>query len=467
MEELTFLSAGELLDGYRSRVISPVEVLDSLAARIDEHNPRLMAFTTLCLDRAREEARAADSAYRRGEAAGSLSGVPIGAKDLFDTAEVRTTYGSPMFVDHVPAADAEAVRLVREAGAILIGKTQTHEFAWGITSVNELMGTSRNPWALDRVSGGSSGGSAVALAARLVPLALGSDTGGSIRVPSNFCGIVGLKPTYGRISTAGIFPLARSLDHPGPMARTPADATRLFRVLADDHEGDAEREPTLERVRIGVCPDLHAVSLAPEIQAAFEAACDAARARGAQLIEVALPEAVDAYSNFGVIQRCEALFTHEQAGLFPARRGEYGHDVFDRLELAQTMTLPDYLQSTVWRELLRAGFQRVFEQVDLLVTPVSAGSPPTIGEERVEHLGQEIDFRELVMSYTVLQDLIGLPACTVRAGFDGLGVPTAVQLTGPPRSEWRVLSAAQALFDATKDVQRFWPEVGEVGSARP
>jgi aspartyl-tRNA(Asn)/glutamyl-tRNA(Gln) amidotransferase subunit A len=467
VEELTFLTAGELLDGYRSRRISPIEVLDALAAQIDEHNPTLMAFTTLCLDRAREEARAADSAYRRGEAAGPLSGVPIGAKDLFDSAGVRTTYGSPMFIDHVPATDAETVRRVRQAGAILVGKTQTHEFAWGITSVNELMGTSRNPWALDRVSGGSSGGSAVALAAGLVPLALGSDTGGSIRVPSNFCGIVGLKPTYGRISTAGIFPLARSLDHPGPMARTPADAARLFGVLAYDNEGQVEREPTLERVRIGVCPDLHAVTPAPEIQAAFEAACDAARARGAELIEVALPEAVDAYANFGVIQHSEALLTHQRAGLFPARRAGYGHDVLDRLELAQTMTLPDYLESTAWRELLRAGFQRVFDQVDLLVTPVSAGSPAPIGEERVEHLGQEVDFRELVMGYTVPQDLTGLPACTVRAGFDRLGVPTAVQLTGPPRSEWRVLSAAQALFDATKDVQRRWPAVGGVGSARP
>jgi aspartyl-tRNA(Asn)/glutamyl-tRNA(Gln) amidotransferase subunit A len=189
----------------------------------------LGAFTTLCLERASEEARSAEQAYLGGMGQGPLAGVPFGAKDVFDSEGIRTTYGSAMFSDHIPAADAAAVRRAREAGGILIGKTQTHEFAWGITSVNFLMGTSRNPWSVERFSGGSSGGSAVALAAHLVPLALGTDTGGSIRVPSAFCGIVGLKPTYGRISKAGIFPLANSLDHPGPMARTPIDAALLRR----------------------------------------------------------------------------------------------------------------------------------------------------------------------------------------------------------------------------------------------
>lgn len=471
MEELTRLTAGQLLEGYRERTISPVEVVGAFAERIEQLNPTLGAFTTLCLDRAIAEAAIAESAYRRGEVGGSLVGVPIGVKDLFDTAGVRTTYGSPMFSEHVPANDAEAVRLARDAGAIVIGKTQTHEFAWGITSVNELMGTSRNPWALDRVSGGSSGGSAVALAAGMVPLAVGSDTGGSIRVPSNFCGTVGLKPTYGRISTAGVFPLARSLDHPGPMARTPADAALLFRAIAGysrddpDDGGRLAREAgvnALRGARIGVCPDLHAVPLTAEIESAFRAATNAASRLGAELVEVELPEAAGAYETFGVIQRSEALFTHTRAGLFPSRRAQYGKDVLGRLERAAMMTLQDYLEGAARRELLRAGFHRVLDEVDLLVTPVSAGSPSPIGEERVEHLGEEIEFRELVMSYTVPQDLIGLPACTVRAGFDALGVPTAVQLTGRPWREWRVLSAAQALFDATEDVQLRWPASGKV-----
>jgi aspartyl-tRNA(Asn)/glutamyl-tRNA(Gln) amidotransferase subunit A len=466
VEQLASLTAGELLEAYRARVISPVEAVESLSERIEEHGPGLGAFSTLCLQRAREEARAAEGAYRRGEVAEPLAGVPIAVKDLFDTAGVRTTYGSPMFSDHVPSGDAVAVRLAREAGAILIGKTQTHEFGWGITSVNHLMGTSRNPWDLGRISGGSSGGSAVALAAHLVPLALGSDTGGSIRVPSAFCGTVGLKPTYGRVSAVGVFPLAPSLDHPGPMARNPADAAILFDAIAGNGRAEArgagarrrgESGDGLVGTRIGLCPDLHLTPLAPANQGALDSVARAATQLGAELIEVALPEANGVFETFGAIQRAEALLTHTRAGLFPARREEYGEDVRARLEVATTGQPGDYLAATAARELLRAGFHRIFAEVDLLLTPVGAGSPPRIGEERVTHLGEETEFRELVMGYTVPQDLTGLPACTVRGGFDGLGIPIAVQLTGPPWRDWLVLAAAEDLFDATPEIQEPWP----------
>jgi aspartyl-tRNA(Asn)/glutamyl-tRNA(Gln) amidotransferase subunit A len=433
------LSARELIDRYRARELSPVEVLDELAGRIEELDPRLGAFTTLCLDRAREEAKAAEQAYGRGDAC-LLEGVPLGVKDLFDSEGVRTAYGSPMFAEHVPAKDAEAIARARAAGAILVGKTQTHEFAWGITSVNRLMGTSHNPWALDRMSGGSSGGSASALAAQLVTLAIGSDTGGSILVPSSFCGIVGLKPTYGRIGKTGVFPLAPSLDHPGPMARTPADAALLLRALADGPVGD----DGLESMRVGLCPELQA-GVDPDVQQAFDAA---ARAVGAR-IEVSLPEAELAYPTFVPIQRAEALRVHVSAGLYPARRDEYGDDVRGRLEAAETVTLGEYLAAAENRERLRAGFARVFAEVDLLLTPAVGCSPPPIDEEG--------DLRQLVMRYTVPQDLAGLPTCTVRAGFDSLGIPIGVQLTGPPWSEARVLAAAQAFYDATPALQDVWP----------
>jgi aspartyl-tRNA(Asn)/glutamyl-tRNA(Gln) amidotransferase subunit A len=469
VHELARLSASQLLEGYRARAFSPVEVVDALAARIEELNAFLGAFTTLCLARAREEAGVIEASYRRGEAEGALAGVPFGVKDLFDSAGVRTTYGSPMFAEHVPAADSAAVRRAREAGAILIGKTQTHEFAWGITSVNVLMGSSRNPWALRRMSGGSSGGSAVALAGHLLPLALGSDTGGSIRVPSGFCGTIGLKPTYGRVSSAGVFPLARSLDHPGPMARTPADAALLLQAIAavdptdpateDVPLGDLQQELEggLSGIRVGLCPDLHLLRLAPDIQAAFDSTVSTVDELGAGFVEVALPEAGRAYETFGVIQRAEALFTHTHAGLFPARRAEYGEDVRSRLELATRVELSDYLAASAERQRLRAAFSRLFQEVDLLLTPVSAGSPLPIGEEKASHFGQEVEFRELVMSYTVPQDLAGLPACAVRAGFDELGIPVGVQFTGPPWSEARVLRAAQALVTATEEIQERWP----------
>ena len=474
MGDAVRLSAVELLDAYRRLELSPVEVLDELSARIELIDPLVGAFTTLCLERAREEAAAAEAAYRSGEVDRPLLGVPFGVKDLFDSAGVRTTYGSPMFADHVPTFDAAAVRRAREAGAILVGKTQTHEFAWGITSVNFLMGTSRNPWAPERMSGGSSGGSAVALAAHLVPLAIGSDTGGSIRVPSAFCGTVGLKPTYGRISAAGVLPLARSLDHPGPMARTPADARLLLKTLAgvdpddprteDRPVGDEDVSSGLEGVRIGLCPNLHLVPLAADVQEAFDSAVRAVGDLGAELVEVGLPEAELAYPTFVTIQRAEALFTHRQAGLYPARREEYGDDVLGRLEAAEGVQLEDYLAASADRQRLRAGFARAFGQVELLLTPVSAGPPLPIGEERLVHFGCELEFRELVMSYTVPQDLTGLPACTVRAGFDALGIPVGIQLTGPPWSEGRVLQAAEALYSATPDVQQRWPEPALAGA---
>ncbi|MBV8219921.1 MAG: hypothetical protein JO325_15765, partial [Solirubrobacterales bacterium] len=207
--------------------------------------------------------------------------------------------------------------------------------------------------------------------------------------------------------------------------------------------------------------------LAPEVEAAYRNAAEAAAGGGAVFVEVPLPEAAGAYQAFGAVQRCEALRTHVNAELWPARGAEYGADVLGRLEMAENTTLSDYLKGISWRERLRAGLHRVFAQVDLLLTPVTAGSPAPIGQELVMHLGEEIEFRELVMSYTVPQDLTGLPACTVRAGFDELGVPTAVQLTGPPWSEWRVLAAAQALFESTADVQARRPDLTEAASLPP
>ncbi len=446
------LTAGELLAAYRTRRLSPLEAVDALLARIEELDPALGAFTTVCAERAREEARACELEYSRGQPRGELAGVPFAVKDLFDTAGVRTTYGSPMFADHTPAEDAAAVRRAREAGAILVGKTQTHEFAWGITSVNELMGTSRNPWRAERISGGSSGGSAVALAAWLVPLAIGSDTGGSIRVPSAFCGTVGLKPTFGRVSTDGVWPLAPSLDHPGPMARTPSDAALLLRAIEETPR--APGEPPSERLdglTLAVCPDLHMIPLAEDVERAFESALRTVRELGADIVELPLRGAESIHPTFVAIQRAEALATHSRAGLYPARRDEYGRDVRGRLEAAEAITLGDYLDASATRERLRASFATLFERADALLTPVAAGSPIAIEEHRLE--GAELRFRDLVMPYTVPQDLFGLPACSVRVGFDRLGIPIGAQLTAAPRRDDTVLAVAQALFAATPDVQ--------------
>ena len=471
MTGLLELSARELLSLYASGDASPVEAIDEVAARNAEIDGRLGAFTTLCLERARAEASRCEEAYRRGEAHGPLAGLSLGVKDLFDSEGVRTTYGSPMFADHVPAADAEALRRARAAGAILVGKTQTHEFAWGISSVNERMGTSHNPWALDRVSGGSSGGSAVALATHQVSLALGSDTGGSIRVPSALCGTVGFKPTYGRVSTAGIWPLARTLDHPGPMTRTPADAALLLEVIAGWDPADPATEDVplgdldaalangLEGRVVGICPDMHLVPLTPAAQRAFDAAVAAASACGARIEQVRIPEVSDVYAVFGVTQRAEALYTHMEAGLYPARAAEYGADVLGRLETAAAEGIRDYLRAAAERARIRAAFARAFSEVDLIVTPVNPGPPVPIGSDVADHLGASVPFRDLVMSYTTPQDLVGLPACAFRAGFDDLGIPVGVQFSGAPWDDAKVLGAAHAVYEATPAVQNAWPDL--------
>jgi aspartyl-tRNA(Asn)/glutamyl-tRNA(Gln) amidotransferase subunit A len=467
--ELTYAGAEELLREFATRAISPVDLVEVVAARIEAVDESLGGFTALCLERAREEARAAETAWARGEAR-PLEGVPFGVKDLFDSEGVRTAYGSPMFAANVPERDAEAIRRLRRAGAILVGKTQTHEFAWGITSVNQAMGSAHNPWAPDRFAGGSSGGSAVVLAAGEVPLALGSDTGGSIRVPAAFCGIVGLKPTWGRISAAGAWPLARSLDHPGPMARTPADAALMLEVLAGPDDADAatsdvalgnvseELERGLGGLVVGRCAELELVPLAPDIREVFERAVRTVETAGGRVVDVALPEAELIFPAFRTIQAAEALDAHRRAGIFPARRSEYGEDVLSRLDLATEVTLEQYLAASADRQRVRAGFQRLFASCDVLLTPVHAGPPLPIGEEVVLHGGRELTFRELVMTYTTPQDLSGLPACAVRAGFDALGIPVGIQFTAPAWHEARALRAAQGFYDATADVQSRWPE---------
>lgn len=478
MSDPAAMSALELLAGYRTRSLSPVEAVEAAGARIEAVEPAVHAFTTLCLERAAQEARTSEARWARGLPCGPLDGVPFGAKDIFDTAGVRTTRGSGMFLDRVPEADATAVRRVREAGGVLVGKTATHELAWGFTTVNEHVGTVHNPWALDRVAGGSSGGSAAALAAGAVPLALGSDTGGSIRVPSACCGTVGLKPTFGAVSLAGVWPLARTLDHAGPMARTPGDLALALSVLAGPDPADprtaaapafdagaAGMAGAAEGLRVGVCPDLHLVALAADAERVFDAALEVLRGLGAQVVGLRMPEAADLMDAFRPIQFIEGLHTHRTAGLWPERAGEYGADVRARLEQAEGFSLADLLTAEADRERMRAAFARLFDSVDVLVTPVAACSPPPIdATDRIGHRGQELEYRGLVAPYTAPQDLVGLPACAVRAGVDDLGLPAAVQITGPPWTEARVLSAAQAFFDATPELQARRPQPAAAGS---
>jgi aspartyl-tRNA(Asn)/glutamyl-tRNA(Gln) amidotransferase subunit A len=447
MSALHELSAGELLAGYRERDFSPREVVDALADRIADLDPALGAFNELCLDRARHEA----DAGLGGD--GPLAGVPFAAKDLFDSEGVRTTYGSRMFAEHVPERDAAAVAALRAAGAILIGKTQTHEFAWGVTSINDAMGSSRNPWDTSRVPGGSSGGSAVALAARMVPLALGSDTGGSVRIPAAFCGVTGLKPTYGRVDARGVWPLAPSLDHVGPMARTPDDLALALGVL-DGGGAVPAGAPSLAGTTVAVCPDLHLTSPEPAVEGALRDAVAVLESLGARVEERPLPEAELVAPAFAALQLREALQVHTEAGLYPARADEYGHDVRRRLEHAAAADPRDYVSAVAARELLRAALARLLRDGALLITPVAATGPIRCSDDRSDP-GRA--FRAAVLPYNTPHDLAGIPSCAVRAGFDDDGMPVGVQIAAAPWHDERVLAAASAFHAATPEIQGRWP----------
>ena len=355
-----------------------------------------------------------------------------------------------MFAGHVPTEDAAIVRAARAAGAIVIGKTSTHEFAWGITCDNPHFGPCRNPWRPEYVPGGSSGGSAAALAAFEAPLALGTDTGGSVRIPAAFCGVVGLKPGRGRLSTDGIFPIAPSLDHPGVLARTPADAALLFGVLTGEERPPA-RDPA--GLRVALAPRFGAPPATLEVAAACESAARALEHAGASLREARLTPADPLMTTFAAIQGAEAVAVHVERGLYPARRDEYGTDVLRRLDAGAAVEPAREAQARERRRELEAEVVRLFGDIDVLVGPVSSGPPVLVGTDSVPHDGEDVPFRDMVMPHTVLANLAGLPSCVVRGGFDRHGLPIGVQLTVAPGRDWLALTLAATVFDSDPALQ--------------
>lgn len=455
MTEIWRLGVGALRQAYDDRSVSPVEATDALIDRIDRLDLAVSAITTRTTERARRDAEALTAELAGGSDRGPLHGIPVVIKELFDVGGAETTYGAPMLVGRVPPEDAAAVRRLREAGCIVLGLSRSHEFGWGITTQNPILGSTRNPWALERVPGGSSGGSAAALAMGFAPLALGSDTGGSIRIPAAFCGVAGIKPTYGRIPKHGAVGLAPSLDHPGPLAREVSDLIPALAALAGHDPADPttwlpptpfEAGATGERLRFGLCPDLHLRALADDHQRLFE---DTMARLGdvGDVVEVGFPGAGGIRDVFAAIQMAEAYDYHANVmGFLPERRSEYGADVGGRLDLGAQVPLADYMAAQRQAQVIRATFADLLSRVDVLVTPVSAGSPSTVASpDMVDHRGESLPFRDLVMDYTVPQDLAGLPAVGVPIGLDDLGLPVAAQVTAARGSESTAIRGALAL----------------------
>jgi aspartyl-tRNA(Asn)/glutamyl-tRNA(Gln) amidotransferase subunit A len=452
--------------------ISAVSVAEAALARIDDRDPRLHAFLTVTRDVALEQARAVDAKRARGEALGPLAGVPIALKDAICTRGVRTTAGSKILGDYRPPYDATVTTKLRAADAVLVGKTNLDELAMGSSTENSAFGPSLNPWDATRSPGGSSGGSAVAVAARMAPASLGSDTGGSIRQPAAFTGTVGVKPTYGRVSRYGLVAFASSLDQIGPFATDVASAARVLGVIAGHDPRDAtsvdapiddyERACGLRvrGLRIGVPDEYFAAGLDPEVEASVRAALQALESDGCVVKPVTLPHTRYAVATYYVLATAEASsnlarFDGVRYGLRVDRRelrDMYGatRDAGFGAEVKRRILLGTYVLSAGYydayyvraqkvRTLIRRDFEAAFADVDVIVSPTAPTPAFRIGEKAADPLAMYLND-----VYTLPASLAGLPGLSVPCAPTATGLPIGLQLVAPPLCESRLFTVASA-----------------------
>jgi aspartyl-tRNA(Asn)/glutamyl-tRNA(Gln) amidotransferase subunit A len=460
--ELAYLSIEQAARLLRCREMSPVDLVEAALARIDRASTRLNVFLTVLAADARRQAKKAESEIRRGRARGPLHGVPVSLKDNFWTRGIRTTAGSTILADWVPHEDSDAAKSLARAGAILLGKTNMHEFAYGITGENPHYGSSRNPWAPERISGGSSGGSAVAVATGMGFGSVGTDTGGSIRIPSALCGIVGLKPTYGLVSTAGVVPLGETFDHVGPIARSVTDAWILLEALAGkyprgetrpDHRRLRKRRP--RRFRVGLPKEFFFERLDGQVRRAIETAAKQLESIGARIEDVSLPRLTGAVEQASNMVVAEASAYHESQGYFPARAADYGDDVRGHLEFGHKLLAVDYLRGVTARAEVIADFEAAFENVEVILAPTSPIPAPPVGETQVRVAGaRETAARAELLRLTRPGNITGMPAISIPCGFTREGLPVGMQLMGPRWGEARLLAIALAYEEATEWHQR-------------
>ena len=454
-DDLTLLTIAEAAKRIEQRDLSPRELTEAYLARIERLNPAINAYVRVTADRARADASAAEQDIARGEYRGPLHGIPVGLKDLYDTAGIETAGGSKILAGRVPEKDSTAARKLAEAGAVLLGKTNTHEFAWGTTTNNPHTGATHNPWDLDRIPGGSSGGSGAAIAARMAAGTLGTDTGGSIRIPAALCGCVGLKPTWGRASKAGVLPMSWQFDHPGPIVKCVEDAAIMLQAIAGYDPDDFATVPVpvpdyregLDRgvsgLRIGVPREQFFGLLDGEVRVAIELVIEQLQGLGAVIVDDFDP-GFTREQTMKAWQVCVAESQALHAAWFPSRKDEYGAD----LQATLSLPLPDAKGlADAYRAVydIREGMRRAFEQVDLVVTPGTMRPAAKIGEEEVEVDGHRLTPGAAFASMTMPFNIGGVPAITLPCGLSSEGLPMSVQLAAGPWQEPMVLRAAFAL----------------------
>jgi len=433
---------GALGRALAARRLTAEQAVTRCIEAIEAHNPGLNAFICVLADEALAEARRADADLAAGRVGGALHGVPISLKDLFDMRGVATTAASRVREGHVAAADATVVSRLRAAGAVIVGKTNLHEFALGTTNEDSAFGPARHPLDPTRSPGGSSGGSAASVAAGMAYASVGSDTGGSIRIPSAACGLVGFKPTIGAVPTDGVVPLSPTMDHVGPICRSVDDAQLLFDVLRG--AAPAAAAPREARgVRLGLLRSHFMARLDPDVAAAFESACARLRHAGTDIVEASIPHAGDIAPIYLHIVLSEAAAYH--AVTLEHRAEVYTPNVRLRLEMGRYILAEDYVRALRGRDVLTADVDAALADVDALLLPALAIPAPTIGADTVRIDGADEPVRNVMLRLTQLFNITGHPAITVPCGATPAGLPVGAQLVGRPGRDLDLLSAARAL----------------------
>jgi aspartyl-tRNA(Asn)/glutamyl-tRNA(Gln) amidotransferase subunit A len=454
-DEILDLDVGALAEKICAKTLSPVEITEAYLERIDAHQESILAYITVTADDAREAARKAESEIMSGNWRGPFHGVPIALKDLCNTRSVLTTGGSKILSDFVPNFDCTVWARLREAGAILLGKLNLHEFASGATNTNPHWGTCRNPYNLDRIPGGSSGGSGAAIVAKMAAATIGTDTGGSIRIPAAFCGCVGMKQTWGRVSRFGVLPLADSLDHAGPITRTVRDAAMMLQVIAghDPHDATSSHEPVpdyvaglngdLKGVRVGVIKEL-LTGLSDEVARSFNEALRQLRIIGAEVGEVDIPHIEMSSTIATNIMFAEAAEYHEQ--WMRTRAHDYGADVRRMLEAGMMTPGIYYVRAQRSRAAILAENLKALEHFTVLATPTASIPAPRIdvGGRALSDSGQQIDMVAAVLRFTAPFNVTGQPALAIPTGLAPNGLPVSMQIIGKPFDEATVFRVADA-----------------------
>lgn len=465
MENNCDLTIEKLAPQIRRKTLSPVELTQFLLDRISKFQPSVNAYITVMAESALAQARRAEREIIRGHYRGMLHGIPLSLKDLFFTQGVPTTAGSKILKDFIPDRNAAAVDLLLHAGCIVLGKTNLHEFAYGPTNINPHYGPVRNPWALNRISGGSSGGSAASVVAAMAIASLGTDTGGSIRIPSAACGCVGLKPTSGRIPLEGVIPLSFSLDHVGPLSRCVADAACLFDILAQPKIPGRDPGSILKVMRrgvhslkIGVPRQYFFDRVQPEVRRAILAAANVFDQLGAAVAEVDLPEMKETERLAAEITGDEAFAYHEK--WLREKPREYGADVRSRLELSRNASAISYIQALEAMKLYREKLDQALGHIHILIAPTLPIVVPSLDQKEAIVKGSHEDVRPALLRLTRPGNISGLPAISLPCGFSSNGMPIGLQIIGRRADEATVLRAAYAYEAATPWHKQFPSDSG-------